>query len=102
MTLLAVSLVLSLFGSFAYAPAEVLFTLRFDRPVLGEVCVEARGDAESGFAFRSSCEGINGKVRQIRWRSVPAGTYSVRATYRGGTEVTVTAPQPLVILSRGQ
>lgn len=97
--LLAVSLVLSIFGNFTYAPAELLFTLRFEKPVYGEVCVEAWGDETSGFAFKSSCEDINGRVKQIRWRAIPPGRYEVRAKFRGGTELTVTQPQHIEILA---
>ena len=97
----ALSLALSVIGNNSYAPAEVLFTLRLNQPVLGEVCVEAHGDEESGFAFKSSCEDLRGTVRQIRWRGMQPGNYQVRATYRGGTERLVTTYQPLTILQYG-
>lgn len=95
----ALSLVLTMFGNFSYAPAEVLFTLRFNQPVYGQVCVEAVGDDQSGFAFKSSCEDLNGSVKQIRWRPMNPGTYQIRATFKGGTQRIVTNYQTLTILT---
>ena len=90
------SLLLSITPMHAFAPTNLTATFRFNQPVLGEVCIEAEAMSEDAEIFyRSSCEGINGSVKQIRWYWNWVGEYRMRATYRGGTEKVVT-PYKLV------
>ena len=93
-----VSFVLSLNPATAYAPTVIYTTARFNQPVSGVVCFEAEAiseDAEIG--YRSTCEDINGPVKQVRWRWNWVGEYRVRATFKGGTERFVTPYQTLTI-----
>ena len=91
-------LTLSITPQQAWAPATLLATIRVDRAVLGEVCLEMTSVRDtSSLIYRSSCEGIDGRVKQIRWRSIPTGEYHLRATFRGGQERAITAPLPLIV-----
>ena len=98
--LFLLNLVLSLVPYHGYAPLSLLATIRLDRPALGEVCLQLEAlDDSSALQFRESCEGINGRVKQIRWRAIPAGEYRLRAVYRGGTETVVTSYQNLRVIA---
>ena len=94
----AILLTLSITPQQAWAPTDLLATIRVDRAVLGEVCLEMTSTADTSILlFRSSCEGLDGRVRQIRWRSIPPGEYRLRATFRGGQERAVTSWTPLIV-----
>ena len=94
------SLLLSINPMTAFAPTSLTATFRFNQPVLGEVCIEAEAMSEGAEIFyRSSCEGINGSVKQIRWYWNWVGEYRMRATYRGGVEKIVTPYQNVRILA---
>ena len=94
------SLILSINPMNAFAPTSLTATFRFNQPVLGEVCIEAEAVSENAEIFyRSSCEGINGSVKQIRWYWNWVGEYRMRATFRGGVERIVTPYQQVRILA---
>ena len=96
------TLILSLSPQVGTAPINLIGTLRFNQPVLGEVCLEAIGVGDRDeIAYRKSCEGLDGSIRQIRWHWPWAGEYRVRATYRGGNQTLVTPYQTLTVTRVG-
>ena len=88
------ALILTVSPTKAFAPATLQLIARFDRPVLGEVCFQAEAVSDNaGFLYRETCEGIDGRVKQIWWKHWPEGLYRVRAVYRGGAERIITQSQ---------
>lgn len=99
---LFLNLILSLNPINAFLPVSEPFyitaTARFDQPVLGEICIEAEATSDDAdIFFYSKCEGINGKVRQLRIRWPWVGEFKVRAIFRGGADSLVTNYQRLVV-----
>ena len=85
-----------------YAPTIVYATVRFDRPVLGEVCFQAEAVSEDAeILFREACEGIDGSAKQIRWHWPYVGEWRIRAVYRGGTEKVVSPYRNLRVIKTG-
>src|SRR3990167_3894133 len=94
----AFAFLLSINPTAAWAPATIDLTVRFPRPVLGEVCFQAEAVSDNAEIFhRSSCEGIDGHVKRLRWNWPWVGEYRVRATFRGGSEYLTSPYQRLIV-----